>query len=124
MPEQKGHLHDIPSDTKWSHFVTLVTDKFQPTHATHDLLQCIRLLKMKTYQLQTYVNDLRRLKRLISSTTPIRHTHDVHIAQRSHRRITLKDDVKRTRFIQTRQRRMLAILHGPLIRPERILTSI
>ena len=62
MPEQKGHLHDITSDTKWSDFVTLVTDKFQPRHATHDLIQRIRSLKMKTYQLQTYMNEFERLK--------------------------------------------------------------
>ena len=51
----------------WSEFVTLVTDKFQPRHATHDLIQRIRSLKMKTYKLETYANDFERLKRLIPS---------------------------------------------------------
>ena len=65
MPKQIGHLQGVTSNTTWSEFVTLITDTFQPRHATNDLIQRIRSLRMHSHDLQTYINDLEKLKHLI-----------------------------------------------------------
>ena len=67
MPEQSGHLHGVTKDTTWDEFKTLVIAKFEPRHAIHDLIKRIRALRMRRTDLQSYINEFERLKRLLPS---------------------------------------------------------
>ena len=65
MPAQKGHLHEVTDQTSWNDFKTLIISKFEPRHATHDLIQRLRSTKMHKHDLQNYINAFERLKHLI-----------------------------------------------------------
>ena len=67
MPEQSGHLHGVTKDTTWDEFKVLVIAKFEPRHAIHDLIKRIRALRMHRTDLQSYINEFERLKRLLPS---------------------------------------------------------
>ena len=108
MPAQKGHLHEVTDQTSWNDFTTLIIGKFEPRHATHDLIQ-LRSIKMYKHDLQNYINAFKRLKHLIpaeaQTNTDMMYTFINGLSDKLRETLMSKN-------IPRRSSRMLTLLYG------------